>query len=64
MPDLMWPDIARSIAEGGGYLVCATDGDGTRTAFEARTTGHRIRHRGTFDRPKLVRADSVETVWS
>jgi hypothetical protein len=33
----MWPDIARSITEGGGYLVCATDGDRTRTAFEART---------------------------
>jgi len=36
-PDLMWPQIARSITQGGGYLVCATDGDGTQTAFEART---------------------------
>ncbi|MDA0827612.1 MAG: hypothetical protein O3A73_13730, partial [Proteobacteria bacterium] len=36
-PDLMWPQIARSITQGGGYLVCATDGDDTLTAFDART---------------------------
>lgn len=35
-PDLMWPHIAARIAAGGGYLVCATDGDDTRNAFEVR----------------------------
>ena len=35
-PDLMWPEIARSITGGGGYLTCATDGEGTQTAFETR----------------------------
>ena len=27
----------RSITQGGGYLICATDDEGTQTAFEART---------------------------
>lgn len=35
-PELMWPEIARSITDGGGYLTCATDGDDTLAAFEAR----------------------------
>ncbi len=35
-PDVMWPPIARTIAAGGGYLVCATDGEATQAAFEAR----------------------------
>lgn len=35
-PDLMWPHIVRTMEAGGGYLVCATDGGGTRAAFEAR----------------------------
>lgn len=35
-PELMWPHIARVIDEGGGYLVCATDGGETKAAFEAR----------------------------
>ena len=36
-PDLMWPEIARSLVSGGGFLTCATDGDDTQTALEART---------------------------
>jgi hypothetical protein len=36
-PDLMWPEIERSITQGGGDLICATDDEGTQTAFEART---------------------------
>lgn len=35
-PDVMWPDIARVIGQGGGYLVCSTDGGETKAAFEAR----------------------------
>lgn len=35
-PDVMWPDIARVIGQGGGYLVCSTDGGGTKAAFEQR----------------------------
>lgn len=35
-PDVMWPDIARTIGQGGGYLVCSTDGGETKAAFEAR----------------------------
>ncbi len=35
-PDVMWPAIARSIGQGGGYLVCSTDGGETKAAFEAR----------------------------
>lgn len=36
-PEVMWPDIARVIGQGGGYLVCSTNGDETKAAFEART---------------------------
>ncbi|MDA1206459.1 MAG: SDR family NAD(P)-dependent oxidoreductase [Proteobacteria bacterium] len=36
-PDLMWPEIARSINDGGGYLACATDGDDTLIAHKTRT---------------------------
>lgn len=35
-PDVMWPHIAETVASGGGYLVCATDGGDTKAAFEAR----------------------------
>lgn len=35
-PDVMWPDIARVVGQGGGYLVCSTDGGETKAAFEAR----------------------------
>ena len=35
-PDVMWPHIERSIGQGGGYLVCSTDGGETKAAFEAR----------------------------
>ncbi|MEM9570877.1 MAG: SDR family NAD(P)-dependent oxidoreductase [Pseudomonadota bacterium] len=35
-PDVMWPEIARVIGQGGGYLVCSTDNGGTKAAFEAR----------------------------
>jgi len=35
-PDVMWPEIARTIGQGGGYLVCSTDGGETKAAFEAR----------------------------
>lgn len=35
-PDVMWPEIARVIGQGGGYLVCSTDQGGTKAAFEAR----------------------------
>lgn len=35
-PDLMWPEIERVIGQGGGYLVCSTDGGETKTAFEKR----------------------------
>ena len=37
-PDVMWPDIARTIGQGGGYLVCSTDGGETKAAFEARAS--------------------------
>ncbi|MEM9939237.1 MAG: SDR family NAD(P)-dependent oxidoreductase [Pseudomonadota bacterium] len=36
LPDLMWPHIERLTGQGGGYLVCATDGGETKAAFEAR----------------------------
>ncbi|MDJ0920584.1 MAG: SDR family NAD(P)-dependent oxidoreductase [Henriciella sp.] len=35
-PDLMWPHIERTVGQGGGYLVCATDDGETKSAFEAR----------------------------
>lgn len=35
-PDVMWPEIARVIGQGGGYLVCSTDNGGTKAAFETR----------------------------
>jgi len=35
-PDVMCPEIARVIGQGGGYLVCSTDGGDTKAAFEAR----------------------------
>lgn len=35
-PYVMWPEIARTIGQGGGYLVCSTDGGETKAAFEAR----------------------------
>jgi NAD(P)-dependent dehydrogenase (short-subunit alcohol dehydrogenase family) len=35
-PDVMWPEIARVIGQGGGYLVCSTDEGGTKAAFEKR----------------------------
>jgi NAD(P)-dependent dehydrogenase (short-subunit alcohol dehydrogenase family) len=35
-PQVMWPHIARKVAAGGGYLVCATGGAATRLGFEAR----------------------------
>ncbi|MEL7454805.1 MAG: SDR family NAD(P)-dependent oxidoreductase, partial [Pseudomonadota bacterium] len=34
-PEVMWPHIQRVVAEGGGYLVCATEDD-TRDRFQAR----------------------------
>jgi NAD(P)-dependent dehydrogenase (short-subunit alcohol dehydrogenase family) len=40
-PEAMWPHVARVVADGGGYLVCATDGDETERALEARTTAIR-----------------------
>ena len=36
-PEVMWPDIVRVIEQGGGYLVCATDGGETKAAWLART---------------------------
>nr|WP_070958609.1 SDR family NAD(P)-dependent oxidoreductase [Hyphomonas sp. Mor2] len=36
-PEVMWPEIARVIGQGGGYLVCSTDQGGTKAAFEQRT---------------------------
>ena len=36
VPDVMWPEIKKSIAEGGGYLICSTDGQETKTMFERR----------------------------
>ena len=35
-PQLMWPEIVRTIEAGGGYLTCATDDGATRQAFESR----------------------------
>lgn len=35
-PQLMWPEIVRTIEAGGGYLTCATDEGETREAFESR----------------------------
>ncbi|MEL7232715.1 MAG: SDR family NAD(P)-dependent oxidoreductase [Pseudomonadota bacterium] len=35
-PEVMWPHIARTISEGGGYLVCATDEGDTKAAFDQR----------------------------
>lgn len=36
-PDLMWPHVERAIANGGGYLVCATDGGEIEGLLERRT---------------------------
>jgi len=36
-PEAMWPHVARTVAAGGGYLVCATDGDATEVALMRRT---------------------------
>jgi NAD(P)-dependent dehydrogenase (short-subunit alcohol dehydrogenase family) len=35
-PDVMWPHIRERVANGGGYLVCATDQGETRAVFTAR----------------------------
>ena len=35
-PQLMWPEIVRTIEAGGGYLTCATDDGETLQAFESR----------------------------
>lgn len=35
-PDLMWPHVVATMEAGGGYMVCATDGGGTKAAFLAR----------------------------
>ncbi|MEM7492162.1 MAG: SDR family oxidoreductase [Pseudomonadota bacterium] len=35
-PDVMWPHIARTIGEGGGYLICSTDNGDTKAVFEER----------------------------
>ncbi|MEL7453777.1 MAG: SDR family NAD(P)-dependent oxidoreductase, partial [Pseudomonadota bacterium] len=35
-PEIMWPEIARVIGQGGGYLICSTDEGETKAAFEAR----------------------------
>ncbi|MEM1391615.1 MAG: hypothetical protein AAGG45_11095, partial [Pseudomonadota bacterium] len=35
-PDVMWPHIARTIEEGGGYLICSTDDGDTKAVFEQR----------------------------
>ena len=35
-PVVMWPEIARVIGQGGGYLVCSTDQGETKAAFEQR----------------------------
>jgi NAD(P)-dependent dehydrogenase (short-subunit alcohol dehydrogenase family) len=35
-PDVMWPHIARTIEQGGGYLICSTDDGDTKAAFEHR----------------------------
>lgn len=35
-PETMWPEIARVIGQGGGYLVCSTNGGETKAVFEAR----------------------------
>jgi len=35
-PDVMWPHIERTVGEGGGYLVCASDEGDTKDVFEAR----------------------------
>ena len=35
-PDVMWPEIARTVGQGGGYLICSTDGGEAKAAFEAR----------------------------
>ena len=35
-PDVMWPEIARVIRQGGGYLICSTDEGDTKAAFAAR----------------------------
>ena len=32
----LWPEIARTIGQGGGYLICSTDGGETKAAFDAR----------------------------
>lgn len=35
-PDVMWPEIARVIGQGGGYLICSTDEGETKAVFEQR----------------------------
>ena len=35
-PDVMWPHIARTIGQGGGYLICSTDNGDTKAVFENR----------------------------
>ncbi|MGF1456231.1 MAG: SDR family NAD(P)-dependent oxidoreductase [Alphaproteobacteria bacterium] len=35
-PEVMWPYIERTVLNGGGYLVCATDSGETRAVFDAR----------------------------
>lgn len=35
-PNVMWPHIESTVARGGGYLVCATNGGDTKAVFEAR----------------------------
>ncbi|MEM9054393.1 MAG: SDR family NAD(P)-dependent oxidoreductase [Pseudomonadota bacterium] len=35
-PVVMWPHIERMIGQGGGYLVCSTDGGETKAMFEQR----------------------------
>lgn len=36
LPDVMWPEIARTVGQGGGYLICSTDGGETKAAFDTR----------------------------
>lgn len=36
-PDVMWPDIARVVGQGGGYLICSTNGGETKAAFQDRS---------------------------
>ena len=36
LPDVMWAEIARTVGQGGGYLICSTDGGETKAAFDTR----------------------------